>query len=57
MFVRTDGAQLEKITNMVETGYIVPQIDPHEFELSQINDALKLVEEGHTNRKVVIRFP
>lgn len=57
LFVRADGAQLEKITHMVEAGDFVPQIDPHEFELSQINDALKLVAEGHTNGKVVIRFP
>ena len=44
-------------TRMVETEKIVPQIDPRKFELSQINDAVRLVQEGHTNGKVIVRFP
>ena len=36
---------------------IVPKIDPREFDLSQINDALQLVAGGHINGKVMIRFP
>ena len=57
LFVRPDGARLEKITRIVEQNHIVPQIDPHEFDLSRINDALQLVAGGHINGKVVLRFP
>lgn len=57
LFVRADGMQLEKITHIVETTKIVPQIDSREFTLLQINDAVKLVHEGHPNGKVIIRFP
>ena len=56
LFVRADGAQLEKITRIVEANHIVPQIDPREFALSQINDALQLVAGGQINGKVIIRF-
>ena len=56
LFVRADGAQLEKITQIVEANHVVPKIDPHEFGLSQINDALQLVVGGHINGKVIIRF-
>ena len=55
--MRADGVQLEKITRMVETEKIVPQIDSRKFDLMQINDAVRLVQEGHTNGKVMIRFP
>ena len=57
LFVRADGAQLEKITQIVEANHIVPKIDPREFDLSQINDALQLVAGGHINGKVIVRFP
>lgn len=57
MFVRADGTQLEKITRLVEQNQIVPQTDPREFEIMQINDAMNLVAEGHTNGKVIVRFP
>ena len=43
LFVRADGMQLEKITRMVETEKIVPQIDSRKFDLLQINDAVRLV--------------
>ena len=56
LFVRADGAQLEKITQIVEANHIVPKIDPREFDLSQINDALQLVAGGHINGKVILRF-
>ena len=54
---RADGMQLEKITHIVETENIVPQIDSRIFDLMQINDAVRLVQEGHTSGKVIIRFP
>ena len=57
LFVRADGMQLEKITRMVGTEKIVPQIDSRKFDLMQINDAVRLVHEGHTSGKVIIRFP
>ena len=56
LFVRADGTQLEKITRMVETEHIVPQIDHRMFDISLINDAMKLVARGHTSGKVIIRF-
>ena len=57
LFVRADGAQLEKTTQIVEESHIVPKIDSHEFDLSQINAALQLVAGGHINGKVIVRFP
>ena len=57
LFVHADGMQLEKITRMVEREKIVPQIDSQKFDLMQINDAVRLVQEGHTSGKVIIRFP
>lgn len=56
LFVRADGMQLADITRLVEKTGIIPQIDPHAFGLSQINDAMKLVANGHTNGKVVLLF-
>ena len=56
LFVRADGIQLERITRIVETEHIVPQIDHRIFDISLINDAMKLVAKGHTNGKVIIRF-
>ena len=49
--------QLEKITRIVEANHIIPKIDPHEFDLSRISDALALVSGGHINGKVMVRFP
>ncbi len=56
MFVRPDGAQLQKITEIVEKNHIMPQIDPHVFTVEQANEALRLVAQGHTDGKVLIRF-
>ena len=52
--MRADGMQLADITRLVEKKGIIPQIDPHGFELSRINDAVKLVAAGHTNGKVIV---
>ena len=54
---RADGMQLEEITRIVETENIVPQIDSRIFDLMQINDAVRLLHEGHTSGKIIIRFP
>lgn len=56
IFVRSDGAQLAKITEIVERENIVPAIDPTEFSLAQVNEALELVANGHPKGKVLVRF-
>ncbi|HIX28268.1 MAG TPA: NADP-dependent oxidoreductase [Candidatus Blautia stercoravium] len=55
MFVRSDGAQLRKITEIVEKQHIVPAVDSRVFSLSQVNDALQLVAKGSLNGKVIIQ--
>lgn len=56
IFVRADGKQLEKITKIIEENNIVPAIDPTNFTIEDINEALNLVASGHTKGKVVIKF-
>ena len=56
-FVRSDGSQLKKITKIVETQHVVPQIDPHEFDLSRISDALALVSGGPYQRQSDCALP
>jgi len=56
IFVRSDGAQLRKITELVERENIVPAIDSTEFKLADINQALELVATGHPKGKVLIQF-
>lgn len=55
MFVRADGAQLQKITKIVEQGHVLPAIDPHVYTLSQVDEALRRVAQGHLDGKVIIR--
>lgn len=56
LFVRSDGKQLQKITEIVEKNHIMPDIDPHIFSLSQAGEAIHLVAQGTINGKVVIRI-
>lgn len=56
LFVRADGARLEWITELVEKNHIVPPTDPRIFEIMQVNDAVKLVNDGRINGKVIVRF-
>ncbi|SFE09306.1 NADPH:quinone reductase [Paenibacillus catalpae] len=56
IFVRSDGEQLKKITKIIEDNGIVPAVDPTEFYIEDINEALKLVATGHPKGKVIIRF-
>ena len=56
LFVRSDGSQLQKITEIVEQNHIVPAVDPHIFSLAQADDALRLVAQGPTNGKVLIQL-
>ena len=55
IFVRSDGAQLQKITEIVEKQQIKPAIDSRAFSLEQTNEALQLVAKGPLNGKVVTR--
>ena len=55
VFVRSDGAQLQKITEIVEKQQIKPAVDSHVFSLDQANEALQLVAKGPLNGKVVIK--
>lgn len=56
IFVRSDGAQLQKITEIVEKQQIKPTIDSRVFSLEQTNEALQLVAKGPLNGKVVIEL-
>lgn len=56
LFVRSDGAQLRKITEIVEKQQIKPAIDSRIFSLSQVNEALRLVAKGPLNGKVIIQL-
>lgn len=56
VFVRSDGAQLQKITEIVEKQQIKPAIDSRVFSLDQTNEALQLVAKGSLNGKVVIEL-
>lgn len=56
MFVRADGAQLEKVTRMVEERHIRPRISPQVFHLEQTGEAIRFLSQGHPDGKVVIRL-
>lgn len=56
VLVRSDGAQLRKITEIVEQQQVKPAVDPRVFSLDQTNDALRLVAQGSLNGKVIIRL-
>lgn len=56
VFVRSDGAQLRKIAEIVEQQQIKPAVDSRVFTLDQANDALRLVAKGALNGKVIIQF-
>lgn len=56
IFVRSNGSQLEEISKIIEENNIIPAVDPTEFTLNQVNEALRLVASGHPKGKVVIKF-
>ena len=56
IFVRADGEQLKEITRIVEENNIVPSIDSRIFTIEEAGEALKLVANGHTNGKVIIKL-
>lgn len=55
LFVRSDGAQLQKITEIVENRQVKPAVDARVFSLVQANEALRLVSKGPLNGKVMIQ--
>lgn len=56
VFVRSDGAQLRRITKIVEQQQIKPAVDDRIFSLEQADEALRLVEKGPLRGKVMIRM-
>lgn len=54
LFVRADGAQLQKITEIVERQQIMPAVDTRLFSLAQADEALQLVAKGPLNGKVIL---
>ena len=56
MFVRSDGEQLKRVTEIVKKYKIMPDVDSRIFSLSQINDALMIVAQGKMNGKIIIRM-
>jgi NADPH:quinone reductase-like Zn-dependent oxidoreductase len=55
VFMRESGAQLEKITALVESGAITPVID-QTFPFESTAEALSYVERGRAKGKVVIKI-
>jgi NADPH:quinone reductase-like Zn-dependent oxidoreductase len=53
LFMRADGAQLARITTLVEAGTIKPVID-RRFGFDAVNDAMAYLDSGHAKGKVVI---
>lgn len=56
LFVRSNGAQLKKITEIVEQQKIRPAIDSRIFSLSEADEALQLVSKGPIDGKVIIQM-
>lgn len=56
VFVRSDGKQLQKITEIMEKKQVNPAIDTRVFSLFQANDALQLVAKESLNGKVIIQL-
>lgn len=56
MFVRSDGQQLRRITEIVEKYGIRPQTDPTVFDIDHTQDAVKYLSQGHPTGKVIIGF-
>ena len=54
LFVRSDGQRLREVTKQIQKEGYNPIIDPHEFDLDHVNDALQLVAKGSTLGKVLV---
>lgn len=56
IFVKSNGAELKKVTKIVEKNQIKPAIDPTVYQIDDINQALKKVATGHPQGKVLIKL-
>lgn len=56
LFVRADGNQLKKLTEIIEKNNIKPLIDEHTFTLDNINDALNMLDKGNINGKIIVEI-
>jgi len=56
IFVGSNGQQLQEITKIIEKNNIVPAVDPTEFYLKDINQAITYMTTGHPKSKVLIHF-
>lgn len=54
LLVRPDGSQLQKITELIESGAIKPQVDTV-YAFEEIQKALDHVESGRSKGKVIIK--
>lgn len=54
IFMRGDGNQLSKITDLIESGKIRPVLDKI-FPFEQTNEALAYIESGRAKGKIVIK--
>ena len=55
LFMRADGAQLQKITSLIEAGVIKPVID-RSFPFESTAEALRYVEQGRSKGKVILKI-
>lgn len=55
LFMKADGAQLRKITTLLEAGTIKPVID-RVFSFNAVNEALAYIETGRARGKVVVQL-
>jgi NADPH:quinone reductase-like Zn-dependent oxidoreductase len=55
LFMRAQGEQLSKITNLIESGVIKPVMDKV-FPFEQTNEAMAYVETGRAKGKVVVKI-
>ena len=56
IFVRSDGAQLARLNDLILKHNIVPQADSNVFKIDAINDAIEYLKNGHPQGKVLIEF-
>lgn len=56
LFVKADGAQLKKITEIIEKNNITPLIDEHIFRLNEVDNALNMLKKGGINGKIIIEI-
>jgi len=56
IFVRSEGKQLQEITQIMEKNRILPLLHPQAFTINEVNEALQLVAHGRPQGKVIIHF-